>query len=91
MKNSPFAQAFEEEIKEWEIWLTYTNSFNEYIVKVQSVWLYLEPIFSSADIVKHLPSEATKFQMVDRQWRNIMDEVRATPNVPKYSYIQLAS
>lgn len=61
MKNSPFAQAFEEEIKEWEIWLNYTNCFNEYIVKVQSVWLYLEPIFNSQDIVKHLPSEANKF------------------------------
>ena len=55
MKGSPYAKIFEETIKDWEDWLIYTLSFSEYWVKVQSVWVYLEPIFSSPDITKHLP------------------------------------
>jgi len=40
---------------EWEDWLNYTQTLFEYWVKVQSVWLYLEPIFTSPDISKSLP------------------------------------
>lgn len=55
IKGDPFAKVFEDQIKDWEDWLNYTLQFSEFWVKVQSVWLYLEPIFSSPDILKHLP------------------------------------
>lgn len=50
-------------------------------MKVQSVWLYLEPIFSSPDILKHLPTEGTKFQQVDQKWREMMAEIVGEPKV----------
>lgn len=75
MKGSPYARIFERQITEWENWLNFTLNFTEYWVKVQSVWLYLEPIFSSPDIRKNLPTEGAKFAEVDLDWKKIMKVV----------------
>jgi dynein heavy chain len=45
------------------------------------VWIYLEPIFGSPDIVKHLPQEAAKFREVDTNWRAIMAKIHANTKV----------
>jgi dynein heavy chain len=50
-------------------------------LKVQAVWLYLEPIFSSEDIQKQLPTESGMFKKVDEMWREIMGETVANPSV----------
>lgn len=34
-------------------------------MKVQSAWMYLEPVMTSPDILKHLSVEGTKFRVVD--------------------------
>lgn len=81
IKGDPFAKVFEEQIHDWEDWLNYTLEFSEFWVKVQSVWLYLEPIFSSPDILKHLPMEGAKFQQVDQKWREMMVEIVGEPKV----------
>lgn len=75
MKSSPYAKIFEDTIRQWEEWLNYTLSFSEFWVKVQSVWLYLEPIFSSPDIKKHLPAESADFDTVDAQWKEMMAQI----------------
>jgi dynein heavy chain len=37
-------------------------------VKVQSGWMYLEPIFGSADIRQQIPTEGKLFEQVDDNW-----------------------
>ena len=41
-------------------------------LKVQAAWLYLEPIFGSADIRNQIPVEGKMFEEVDGHWQNIM-------------------
>ena len=77
MKGSPNARIFEHRLNEWESWLNYTQNLFDVWIKVQGVWLYLEPVFSSPDIIKHLPMEGARFKEVDANWRSIMNRVNS--------------
>lgn len=79
MKGSSFAKAFTDEIQRWEGWLSGLQDVIDAWLKVQSTWLYLEPIFSSDDIMKQMPEEGAMFQRVDTSWRRIMAQVEAAP------------
>lgn len=50
-------------------------------VQVQSTWLYMEPIFSSDDIVKQMPEEGQKFMQVDTAFSELMGIVVGVPAV----------
>ena len=45
----------------------------------QGKWLYLEPIFSSEEIMKQIPKEGSAFRQMDATWRNIMATVKLNP------------
>ena len=47
----------------------------------QRSWLYLEPIFSSEDIMRQLPVEGKRYQTMDRMWRKIMMAAKQDPKV----------
>jgi dynein heavy chain len=50
-------------------------------VRVQSLWIYLEPIFGNEDIKEQLRSEATKFEQYNKQWIERMRESNADKKV----------
>ena len=72
MTFSPFKKPFEEEILEWNKKLITLSDILEEWAKVQAQWMYLQPIFDSPDIAKHLAMESKKFKQVDFHWKNIM-------------------
>ena len=81
MKGSPYAKAFEKEVEEFEQFLHYTQHILEYWIKVQAAWLYLEPVFSSEDIMKQMPIEGAKFKETDALWKSMMAKIHAAPKM----------
>ena len=81
MRGSPFVKPFEARVKDWEEKLISMQEIIDEWLKCQAVWLYLEPIFSSEDIMRQMPQEAKRFQTVDRLWRKVMAATEARPNV----------
>lgn len=73
MQFSPFKKPFEKEIMDWNDKLKTMSDVLEEWAKCQGEWMYLQPIFDSADIAKQLPTESKKFKMVDSTWRHTME------------------
>lgn len=48
-------------------------------VACQQSWMYLEAIFSAADIQRQLPKESRMFLIVDKNWKEIMRNAYKMP------------
>jgi dynein heavy chain len=80
MSFSPFKGPFAQRIEDWERMLTLMSEVFEEWVKCQRQWMYLEPIFSSDDIMRQLPTEGKRFQGVDRTWRKLLGIASQDPD-----------
>jgi dynein heavy chain len=69
MSFSAFKGPFEERIESWNETLNVVSEMLDEWIAVQKNWLYLQPIFDSADINKQLPAEGKRFATVDKHWR----------------------
>ena len=78
MQFSPFKKPFEERINVWNDKLKLMGDVLEEWAKCQGEWMYLQPIFDSADIAKQLVQESKKFKTVDSTWKHTMEQAFKT-------------
>ena len=81
MMGSPYVKFFEADMTDWNDTLNRVQDLVDIALQVQATWLYLEPIFSSPDIMAQMPEEGRRFTQVDKSWRDILKEAVADPRV----------
>jgi dynein heavy chain len=81
MLASPYSAFFEKPAKAWAKKLKNIQSILEEWLGCQKVWIYLEPIFSSEDIMRQMPTEGRRFGNVNTSWRKMMAAAEKTPNM----------
>eukprot|EP00741_Cyanophora_paradoxa_P016907 tig00020943_g16328.t1 len=81
MRGSPFVEAIREKAEALETKLSSMQEILDEWLSVQKVWLYLEPIFGSPDIMRQMPQEGSRFAKVDKAWRTIMEATTRKPVV----------
>ncbi|XP_059612585.1 dynein axonemal heavy chain 7 [Phlebotomus argentipes] len=72
MRGSAFVKPCEAEVKQWYSKLVRVNSTIEQWLRVQMLWLYFLPIFSSPDIVAQMIKEGDLFREVDATYHKYM-------------------
>ncbi|KAK2580549.1 hypothetical protein KPH14_007682 [Odynerus spinipes] len=72
MRGSAFVKAFEDDMQDWEEKLIMMQDIIDQWLMCQATWMYLEPIFTSEDIMRQMPTEAKNFRRIDKIWRNVM-------------------
>ncbi|XP_051969464.1 dynein axonemal heavy chain 3 [Xyrauchen texanus] len=74
MRGSPFIKPIESDTKLWEEKVQQMQDILDAMLQCQSMWMYLEPIFSSEDIIAQMPENGRKFAIVDSCWKNLISE-----------------
>lgn len=64
MRGSPFIAALGKRATDWEEKLIHMQDIMDIWWRVQSKWMYLEPIFSSDDIMRQMPVAGQQFKAV---------------------------
>ncbi|GLH06946.1 Dynein heavy chain, cytoplasmic, partial [Gryllus bimaculatus] len=71
IKNSPNYDSFSDRASIWEQRLADLDVYLHHLTQIQRKWVYLEPIFGAGT----LSQEKGRFQRVDHDFRNIMQDV----------------
>ncbi|XP_061623123.1 dynein axonemal heavy chain 10-like [Phyllopteryx taeniolatus] len=81
MGGSRFVGPFLSTVQQWEKDLSLISEIIEVWLLVQRKWMYLESIFIGGDISSQLPEEAKQFDIIDKKFKDIMNEAQSNPNI----------
>lgn len=79
--TSKYIAHFLEEVSSWQYKLGLADQVITLWFEVQRSWMHLESIFmSSEDIRKQLPKDSERFDSIDKDFKELMDEMAQVPN-----------
>ena len=78
MLGSRYVAGIRDAVEEWDKKLKLIQDVIDEWLSCQKQWMYLENIFMAPDIKKQLPTEATKFEAVNKFWRDQMMRTHKT-------------
>lgn len=76
MSGSRFIGSIKGIVKQWEHDLTSLQEIYDELIKCQQAWLYLESIFAPEDIRRQLPTETSQFEILDKFFRQILQQIK---------------
>ena len=71
MASNRYSAPFRDDVQAWIGKLSTISELLEQWLMVQSMWMYMEAVFSGGDIVKQLPQEAKRFQNIDKNFMKV--------------------
>lgn len=84
MMTSKFIGFFLEEVSNWQKQLSNADQVIQAFFEVQRKWSYLESIFiGSEDIRNQLPEDSKRFERVDRDFKDVLNQMLQTLNIVK--------
>lgn len=82
MMTSKFIDFFLDEVSDWQKKLSNADQVIQVFFEVQRKWCYLESIFiGSEDIRSQLPEDSKRFEKIDRDFREVLNEMLKDLNV----------
>jgi dynein heavy chain len=81
MVGHPHSEPFRDEVQGWIKKLTSVQEVLEQWMEVQSMWVYMEAVFSNSDIAKQLPQEKKRFDGIDKSYMKLMHKAFEISNV----------
>jgi dynein heavy chain len=81
--GSRYVKPLRAEAEVWKKNLFTLNLVVDEWVTCQKQWIYLENIFAAADIKKQLPTESSRFEQVDKFFKQLMIKTHKSSNALK--------
>ena len=79
--NPKYLEPFRNIVKTWMSKLVTSDKVIDLWLEVQQHWQALEAVFSGGDITKQMPTEAKKFNHIDKQWFKVISRAQENPIV----------
>ncbi|XP_055624142.1 dynein beta chain, ciliary-like isoform X3 [Toxorhynchites rutilus septentrionalis] len=84
LMSSKYIAFFLAEVSKWQLALSNADQVITAWFEVQRKWMYLESIFiGSEDIRSQLPEDSKRFDGIDREFKKLLEEIVANPNIVK--------
>ena len=86
LNSNRFVGRFKKEVELWMKKLTTSSTVINEWLQVQSMWIYLEAVFSGGDIAKYMTHETKAFSQINKNWMTVMKNANDIKNVIAVCY-----